>query len=179
MDRARLLRKKATQPERILWRHLRNRNFAGYKFRRQHPFEDYVLDFYCPSAKLAIELDGGGHNYRAGQIRDRRRSEFLARHGVIVLRFWNHQVRRELDSVLRAICFALGGATAKQSLTFILSLWQRERRSLTGVQFEIIYASCRCVLRAWQARSNTSLSTVCTRYAAPCRLAPLAGRGLR
>ena len=102
-----MLRKKATEPERILWRHLRNRNFAGYKFRRQHPFEDYVLDFYCPSAKLAIELDGGGHNYRAGQIRDQTRSEFLARHGIVVLRFWNHQVRQELDSVLRAIWFGL------------------------------------------------------------------------
>jgi very-short-patch-repair endonuclease len=107
VDRARLLRKKATEPERILWRHLRNRNFAGYKFRRQHPFDSYVLDFYCPSAKLAIELDGGGHNYRAGQTRDQTRSEFLARHGVFVLRFWNHQVRQELNSVLRAIWFAL------------------------------------------------------------------------
>jgi len=117
VDRARLLRNKATEPERILWQHLRNRNFAGYKFRRQHPFDGYVLDFYCPSAKLAIELDGGGHNYCAGQIRDQTRSEFLARHiasynvkagdGVVVLRFWNHQVRRELDSVLRAIWFAL------------------------------------------------------------------------
>ena len=107
MNRAQLLRKKATEPEQILWRHLRNRNFAGYKFRRQRPFDDYVLDFYCPSAKLAIELDGGGHNYRAGQIRDRTRSEFLARHGVTVLRFWNHQVRQELDSVLRSIWFAL------------------------------------------------------------------------
>ena len=107
MDRARSLRKKATPPERILWRHLRNRNFAGHKFRRQHPFDRYVLDFYCPSAKLAIELDGGGHNYYAGQIHDRMRSEFLARHGVVLLRFWNHQVRQELDSVLRAISFAL------------------------------------------------------------------------
>ena len=107
MDRARLLRKKATEPERILWRHLRNRNFAGYKFRRQHPFDPYVLDFYCPSAKLAIELDGGGHNYRAGQIHDRTRWELLARHGVVVLRFWNHQVRQELDSMLRAIWIAL------------------------------------------------------------------------
>jgi very-short-patch-repair endonuclease len=62
VDRARLLRKKATEPERILWRRLRNRKFAGYKFRRQHPFDDYILDFYCPRAKLAIELDGGGHN---------------------------------------------------------------------------------------------------------------------
>jgi len=106
VGRAPLLRKKATEPERILWRHLRNRNFAGYKFRRQHPFEGYILDFYSPSAKLAVELDGGGHNYRAGQIRDRTRSELLARHGVIVLRFWNHQIRQELDSVLRAIWFA-------------------------------------------------------------------------
>src|SRR6266550_8928007 len=55
VDRARLLRKKATEPERVLWRHLRNRRFAGYKFRRQHPFHGYVLDFYCASAKLAIE----------------------------------------------------------------------------------------------------------------------------
>jgi len=107
VNRAQLLRKKATEAERILWRHLRNRNFAGYKFRRQHPFDDYVLDFYCPSAKLAVELHGGGHNYQAGQLRDRTRSEFLARREVIVLRFWNHQVRRELDSVLRAIWFAL------------------------------------------------------------------------
>jgi very-short-patch-repair endonuclease len=107
VDRARLLRTKAIEPERILWRHLRNRNFAGYKFRRQHPLDGYVLDFYFPSAKLAIELDGGGHNYRAGEIHDQTRSEFLARHGIVVLRFWNHQVRQELDSVLRAIWFAL------------------------------------------------------------------------
>jgi very-short-patch-repair endonuclease len=107
MNRARVLRKRATEPERILWRHLRNRNFAGYKFRRQHPVDGYILDFYCPAAKLAIELDGGGHNYRPGQIRDRRRSELLAHQGITVLRFWNHQVGRELESVLQAIWFAL------------------------------------------------------------------------
>jgi very-short-patch-repair endonuclease len=107
VDRARTLRKKGTDTERILWRHLRNRNFAGYKFRRQHPLDCYMLDFYCPAAKLAIELDGGGHNYRLGQIRDERRSNMLADHEVTVLRFWNHQVRYELDSVLKAIWFAL------------------------------------------------------------------------
>jgi very-short-patch-repair endonuclease len=107
VNRARLLRKKATDAERILWRHFSNRNFAGYKFRRQHPLDCYILDFYCPSAKLAIELDGGGHNYRAGQIRDRTRSKFLTSQGIIVLRFWNHQVRQELDSVLRAIWLVL------------------------------------------------------------------------
>jgi very-short-patch-repair endonuclease len=107
MNRARLLRKKATAPERILWRHLRNRNFAGYKFRRQHPLDPYTLDFYCPSAKLAVELDGGGHNYSLGRAHDRTRTTFLAQHGILVLRFWNHQVRKELDSVLQAIWLAL------------------------------------------------------------------------
>ena len=107
MNRARLLRKRATDTERICWRHLRNRNFAGCKLRRQRPLDCYILDFYCPTAKLAIELDGGGHNYRVGQVGDRAWSEFLARDGILVLRFWNHQVRRELDSVLQAIWFAL------------------------------------------------------------------------
>jgi len=67
----------------------------------------YVLDFYCPAAKLAIELTGGGHNYRLGQMRDKSRSNVLVDQDVIVLRFWNHQVRYEPDSVLKAIWFAL------------------------------------------------------------------------
>ena len=102
-----MLRKKATDAERTLWRHLRNRNFAGYKFRRQHPLGCYILDFYSPAAKLAIELDGGGHNYELRRTRDRTRSKVLDNQGVTVLRFWNHQVRYELDSVLKAIWFAL------------------------------------------------------------------------
>jgi very-short-patch-repair endonuclease len=102
VNRASSLRKRAADCERILWRHLRNRNFAGYKFRRQHPIDPYILDFYCPAAKLAIELDGGGHNYRSGQMRDQMCEEFLANKGIAVVRFWN-QVREELDSVLQAI----------------------------------------------------------------------------
>ena len=85
----------------------------GHKFRRQHPFDDYVLDFYCPNAKLAIELDGGGHNYRTGQIRDRTRSEFLARHGVVVLRFWN--IRFAKSSI--ACCEQSGSHSRSDSKT--------------------------------------------------------------
>jgi very-short-patch-repair endonuclease len=107
VNRARMLRKKATDTERTLWRHLRNRNLAGYKFRRQHPLGGYILDFYSPAAKLAIELDGGGHNYALLRTRDRTRSKVLADHGVTVLRSWNHQVRYELDSVLKSIWFNL------------------------------------------------------------------------
>jgi len=103
MTRARYLRKNATDCERILWRHLRNRKFAAHKFRRQHPIDPYILDFYCPGLKLAIELDGSGHSYRLPEKRDNARAEFLEGRGISVIRFWNHQVREELDSVLESI----------------------------------------------------------------------------
>ncbi len=129
MSRAASLRKKATDCERILWRRLGNRNFARYKFRRQHPIDPYILDFYCPAAKLAIELDGGGHNYQMRRIRDQKRAEFLARRRIKLLRFWNHQVRQELDSVLQAIWFALEEHSKLQTLTLPSPL-PRERRPI-------------------------------------------------
>ncbi len=122
-----MLRKKVTESERTLWRHLRNRNFAGYKFHRQHPLGCYTLDFYCPAAKLAIEVDGGGHNYLLGRIRDRTHSTVLANYGITVLRFWNHQVRHELDSVLKAIWFALEECSLSQPSPQS-SPYPRERR---------------------------------------------------
>src|SRR6266436_6920625 len=105
--RARNLRKNAPDCERILWRELRNRKFANYKFRRQHPVDPYTLDLYCPALKLAIELDGSGHSYRLREQRDRVREEFLIKRGITVLRFWNHQVREELESVVEAIWLTL------------------------------------------------------------------------
>jgi Protein of unknown function (DUF559) len=133
VNRARLLRTKATDTERILWRHLRNRNFAGYKFRRQHPLDRYILDFYCPTAKLAIELDGGGHNYRVGQVRDRTRSEFLSRKGIqcaaVLESSGSPGTRQRLASDL--VCTT--GAVFVETLTLILSLRQRERRAFGSV----------------------------------------------
>jgi very-short-patch-repair endonuclease len=132
VDRARLLRKKATEPERILWRHLRNRNFAGHKFRRQHPFDDYVLDFYCPSAKLAIELDGGGHTVVQGKFAiGRDRNSWLAMESLCCD---SGTIRFAKSST--ACCEQSGShlrATTKQTLTFILSLWERERQGLAHV----------------------------------------------
>ena len=107
MTRARYLRKNATDCERILWRRLQNRKFVGYKFRRQHPIDPYVLDFYCPVAKLAVELDGSGHDCEVGEKHDKIRENFLAGLGITVIRFWNHQVREDLDSVLETIWLAL------------------------------------------------------------------------
>ena len=107
MTHARQLRKNSTRHERVLWRHLRNRQFQGWKFRRQHPVDHYVIDFYCPKARLAIELDGGGHNFATRESLDQERTNFLASKDIEVLRFWNHQVTEQLDSVLETIWRAL------------------------------------------------------------------------
>jgi very-short-patch-repair endonuclease len=86
---------------------LRNRNFGNYKFRRQHPIDRYILDFYCPAARLAIELDGSGHDSHVRAMHDQARDRFLAAQGITVIRFWNHEVSEELDGVLEAIWLAL------------------------------------------------------------------------
>ncbi len=100
---ARELRNHQTDAEDALWYMLRDRRMAGTKFRRQHPVEPYVLDFYCHELKLAIELDGGQHNHEY----DERRSAFLARKGIRVLRFWNNDVFQQTEAVLEAIYHAI------------------------------------------------------------------------
>jgi hypothetical protein len=69
---SRTLRQESTDAETLMWQLLRGRQIAGAKFRRQHPFEPYVLDFYCHELKLAVEVDGGQHNEPAGRVHDAR-----------------------------------------------------------------------------------------------------------
>ncbi len=96
---ARELRKKSTEAEQRLWRLLRGRRFAGFKFRRQYPCGIYFLDFFCVEAKLEVELDGGGHGFPDQRARDEVRNQFLAAKGIKVLRFWNHQMHGELEAI--------------------------------------------------------------------------------
>ena len=103
LQAARDLRKNLTDAEPTLWQCLRGKQLAGYRFRKQHPLGRYVLDFYCPSAKVAIELDGGQHNTEAGKARDTERTAFLTQQGIQVLRFWNHEVFDNLEGVLGRI----------------------------------------------------------------------------
>lgn len=98
---ARQLRKQPTRAEDILWRCLRGSRFDGAKFRRQVPFDRYVVDFYCHAAKLVIELDGTQHAWFSDY--DAGRSEVLQRLGVHVVRFTNEEVCADLDSVLARI----------------------------------------------------------------------------
>jgi very-short-patch-repair endonuclease len=92
-----------------LWSFLRGRRLAGCKFRRRHPCGPFVLDFFCASRRLAIELDDGGDFHVDRHRRRRQRSEFLAARGIGVLRFGADQVLAHTDAVLATIAFALGG----------------------------------------------------------------------
>ena len=93
--RARRLREKSSWAEKLLWRMLRNERFSGYKFRRQHPFGPYTLDFYCAEARLVVETDGFQHGHPSQQQHDKERDAFLASHGIVVKRVWNWRLRKE------------------------------------------------------------------------------------
>ena len=111
---ARHLRKKSTDAEKRLWRLLRDRRFAEFKFRRQYPCGIYFLDFYCTLAQLAVELDGGGHGFPDQRAKDEKRNQFLADRGIKVLRFWNHQLHGELEAVRFEIWHALMERTGRK-----------------------------------------------------------------
>jgi very-short-patch-repair endonuclease len=111
---ARKLRKKSTDAEKEIWRLLRNRRFTEFKFRRQYPCGTYFIDFFCTIAKLAVELDGGGHGFPDQRTKDEKRNQFLAKQGIKVLRFWNHQVRNEPEGVRFEIWYALMERTGRR-----------------------------------------------------------------
>lgn len=112
--RARKLRREMTRPEVVLWQKLRQGQRTGLRFRRQHPVGPYILDFYCPSARLAIEIDGLVHDNAAQARRDARRSSWLADQDVTVLRLTAPDILSDekLEGALIAIEQAAAGAVA-------------------------------------------------------------------
>lgn len=100
LTKARYLRNNQTPAEKILWQELKN-NKLGKKFRRQHPLSKFVLDFYAPKARLAIELDGEQHEDMRDY--DKLRTEFLNSKNIKLLRFWNYEVESSLEKVLDKI----------------------------------------------------------------------------
>lgn len=100
---ARKLRKTQTPLEARLWYYLRSRRFQGFKFRRQYPISNFIVDFCCLRQKLIIELDGGQHNESANQSSDIKRDQCLVSMGYQVLRFWNNDLDNNLGGVLEKI----------------------------------------------------------------------------
>jgi very-short-patch-repair endonuclease len=100
---ARTLRAGMTDAEQKLWVYLRRKQVRGLQFYRQKPLLNFIVDFYCPAAKLVIELDGSQHAELDHQQKDQRRDNLLKELGLLVLRFDNRQVLMEMDSVLAVI----------------------------------------------------------------------------
>ncbi|MEP6966989.1 MAG: DUF559 domain-containing protein [Pseudomonadota bacterium] len=112
--RARHLRREMSLPEVILWEHLRKGKLGALRFRRQHPIGPYILDFYCPSARLVVEIDGEGHGHPDQENHDRARDRWLGARGLTVLRFAATSVLDEeaLAGVLGEIEAAAAPSTA-------------------------------------------------------------------
>ncbi|HVA68641.1 MAG TPA: endonuclease domain-containing protein [Candidatus Binataceae bacterium] len=89
--------------EQKLWRHLRNSQVKGMKFRRQRPIGPYVADFVCLEARLVVEVDGGDHDTKERRRADAARSYYLERHGYRVLRFWNNEIMSNIEGALERI----------------------------------------------------------------------------
>ncbi|MFA4919516.1 MAG: DUF559 domain-containing protein [Thermodesulfovibrionales bacterium] len=102
-QRRRELRNNQTEAEKTFWSHVRNKQFYGLRFLRQYSISPYILDFYCPSMKLAVELDGGQHTQHESRIYDSTRSEYLKAHGIDIIRFWNHEVLLNISGVLAEV----------------------------------------------------------------------------
>ena len=100
------LRKELTPAERKLWSVLRGNKLNGVKFRRQHAIGNYIVDFVSIKKKLIIELDGSQHLEQDEY--DTERTKYLESQGYRVVRFWNHQMEKEMDGVIRAIEVMLG-----------------------------------------------------------------------
>ena len=101
-ERRQTLRNSVPKAESILWAQLKNKRLYGYKFRRQYSAGPYVIDFYCPKLKLAIEIDGPSH---IGQeAYDQERQIFIEQFGIKFLRFNNRDIFQNIGGVIEAIC---------------------------------------------------------------------------
>ena len=101
------LRKHPTKAEQILWERLRNNQIEGVRFRRQHPFDRYVPDFYANSVKLVIELDGNIHEEKSVILTDTEREAILISYSLNILRFSNDEVYNAEDEVVQEIRLAV------------------------------------------------------------------------
>jgi very-short-patch-repair endonuclease len=100
---ARTLRKNMTDSEKLLWSRIRRKQLKGVQFYRQKIVGDYIVDFYCPSARIIVEVDGGQHFEPAAKLEDQRRDASLSRLGFRVLRFPSWEVMKEVDSIVDQI----------------------------------------------------------------------------
>ena len=98
-----------TLSEVLLWQELKGKQLMGYDFDRQRPIDNYIVDFYCKELQLAIEIDGDSHDFEDVQINDKIRQQRLEELGVKILRFDDHDVKRNIGWVLEEIQYWIEG----------------------------------------------------------------------
>jgi very-short-patch-repair endonuclease len=99
----RLLRKNMPRAEALIWAKLKGKEMLGYKFRRQYSVGRYIVDFYCPRLKLAVEIDGDSHYQKGSEDSDKHRQAFIESFGIQFLRFTNEDVLKNLEGVLETV----------------------------------------------------------------------------
>ena len=95
------LRRNMTLAEVLLWKRLKGRQMNGHDFDRQKPIGEFIVDFYCKDLRLAIEVDGRSHDFKPDK--DAERQDILEKLGVRFLRFWDHDVKKDMRAVLNTI----------------------------------------------------------------------------
>jgi very-short-patch-repair endonuclease len=101
LEAARLLRENTTSCENIIWERLKGKQIYGIRFRRQHPIDIFIADFYCHEARLVVEIDGEVHNQQKDY--DIGRTAEMGKYDILVIRFTNIQVLIEIEEVIRTI----------------------------------------------------------------------------
>lgn len=137
LSRAKELRQNQTDAESFVWYYLKNKQLDGYKFRRQHPIDKYIVDFICLEAKLIIELDGGQHGEKDKVEYDANRTKFLEEAGYKVLRFWNNEAFDNISGILDFVWNELKNCS--QSQDFTLPQGEGENSSLLIKSTPIIH----------------------------------------
>lgn len=102
-DKRKYLRSNMTRPEQIIWVHLRKKRLGGYKFRRQFGIGKYIVDFYCPKLKLAVEVDGDSHYTDRAIKYDQERDQWINSLGITIIRFTNLDVTTNIEEVINTI----------------------------------------------------------------------------
>jgi very-short-patch-repair endonuclease len=115
-SRSRELRSSMTDAEIKLWSKLRRKQLFSLQFSRQKPIGNFIVDFYCPKARLVIEVDGGQHYQEHGRARDAVRDSYLSGLGLEVIRFSNRDVLYNLDGVMAVIVERLERATEREEM---------------------------------------------------------------
>ena len=128
-ERRQFLRKNMPQPEIILWSKIRRKQIADYRFRRQYSVGSYILDFYCPELKLAIEVDGESHIRTDVKEYDAQREEQIKQLGLTLLRFTNEDVTKNPNGVLQKIKETTESLRTNRAITFPLAKGKTQKGS--------------------------------------------------